>query len=240
MTAKNQSSLSPSGRLGTNLSDQDCVSDWSLDQFRRHYQDDSINKDDIWHYIYGVMHAPDWRQRYRIDLKKSWPRIPLASDFKAFIGAGQQLMGLHINYEMAPEYPLKVEPLSRQEALIQVLDDEDRADRYRFIKLRWGKTATGETDRSKLVINAKYQLVGIPEVAHEYQISGRSPLQWAIDSYEPKAGSDPNNWHVWADDSAEFIKHLKRLCYISVETAKIVSSLPPSLDQVEPKGDPRS
>ena len=90
----------------------DGVSDWSLDKFRGHYRDNKITKDDIWYYLYGVMHAPDWRQRYKVDLKRSFPRIPFAPDFWAFSKAGATLMQLHLNYETGPEYPLAIETIS--------------------------------------------------------------------------------------------------------------------------------
>ena len=85
------------------------VTDWCLAYFRRAYGDASITKDDVWEYLYGVMHAPDWRERYRNDLRKSLPRVPLAADFEAFRSAGRELMDLHVGYETCPEADIVVE-----------------------------------------------------------------------------------------------------------------------------------
>ena len=87
----------------------DNVTDWCLAEFRRAYGDSTITKDAIWEYLYGVMHAPDWRERYRNDLQKSLPRIPLAADFEAFRVAGRELMDLHTGYESGPEADVALE-----------------------------------------------------------------------------------------------------------------------------------
>ena len=89
----------------------DNVSDWALQKFRDHYHNQRISKDDIWHYLYGVMHAPDWRNRYEVDLRKESPRIPLvpASAWVDYVVAGRELMALHIGYEDGPEYDLEID-----------------------------------------------------------------------------------------------------------------------------------
>ena len=87
--------------------DQDNITDWCLEQFQSHYSDLSITKDDIWEYLYGVMHAPDWRERYKHDLQRNLPRIPFAPDFEAFRKAGRELIDLHIGYETCDEHPLE-------------------------------------------------------------------------------------------------------------------------------------
>ncbi len=103
--------------------------------------------------------------------------------------------------------------------------------------MRWGKQEDNPRipDRSVLWINDRCRLVGIPPEAHEYRVSGRSPLDWAIDSLrrkeDKKSGivDDPNRWHVWADRPFNLIRHLRRLIHLSVRSAAIIDSLPPSL-----------
>ena len=218
--------------LGTD--DGDNVTDWGLEQFQAHYGDESITKDDIWEYIYGVMHAPDWRERYKHDLQRNLPRVPFAEDFEGFRAAGRELMDLHIGYDDAPEHPVDCH-------LDGAIDNDGAADpatdpsAYRIEKLVWGKSANRTPDRSVLAINSRCHLAGIPEAAHEYTISGRSPLQWAIDSlrhkYDKKSGitDDPNDWQSWADEPYNLIRHLRRLVHVSVESTRIISELPPSL-----------
>ncbi len=213
--------------------DDDNITDWCLGHFRSHYRTDEITKQDIWEYMYGVMHAPDWRERYRHDLQRNLPRIPLAPDFEAFRSAGRRLMDLHVGYETVSEWPVT--------CLVDGKPDEGEADpdAYRITrdrKMRWGKAEDGKApDYRVFEINERCKLVGIPDEAHEYTVSGRSPLAWAIDSLRWKTDKasgivdDPNGWHVWADQPFNLIRHLRRLVFVSVETAGIVSSLPPSL-----------
>ena len=208
--------------------DIDNITGWCLEQFHNRYGD-HITKDDIWEYLYGVMHAPDWRERYKHDLQRNLPRIPLAPDFEAFRAAGRALMDLHVNYENVDEYPVT--------CLVDGQPDEGKAKpaAYRIDKrMRWAKDGKA-TNRSVLEINDRCRLVDIPDETHEYTVSGRTPLDWAIDSLRFKHDKpsditdDPNGWHVWADEPFNLIRHLRRLIHVSVETARIVKSLPSSL-----------
>ena len=214
--------------------DRDNITDWCLDQFQAEYGVE-VTKDDVWEYLYGVMHAPDWRQRYRHDLQRNLARVPLAEDFEAFRSAGRQLMDLHIGYETVEEWLV--------ECRVDGEADEGHADddAYRIeARMRWGKHPDGSEDRSVLYVNSRCRLVDIPQEVYEYTVSGRSPLQWAIDSLRVKHDKasgivdDPNGWHVWADEPFNLIRHLRRLVRVSVETARIVASLPPSLPEPDP------
>ena len=192
-------------------------------KFQETYSED-ITKEDIWEYLYGVMHAPDWRAKYKVELQKNLPRIPLAPGgldaFVAFQMAGRELFQLHVDYETGPEADLKVE----------VGFDEN----YRIEKnMRWIE------GRTILEVNSTCRIVDIPPEAHTYQISGRSPLEWAVDSlrvkYDKKSGivDDVNGWRAWKDDPYELIRHLRRLAYIGMRSAEIIENLPPSLPSVE-------
>ena len=214
--------------------DLDNITDWALEQFQTKYGD-QVTKHDIWEYLYGVMHAPDWRERYRHDLQRNLPRVPLADDFEAFRWAGRNLMGLHIGYETVEEWPV--------ECRVDCEADEGDADdgAYRIeARMRWSKHPDGSEDRSVLLVNSRCRLLNIPPEAHEYTVSGRSPMQWAIDSLRVKHDKasgivdDPNGWHIWADEPFNLIRHLRRLVRVSVETARIVASLPPSLPEPDP------
>jgi len=207
------------------------VTDWCLAQFQDRYGK-HVTKDDIFDYLYGVMHAPDWRERYRHDLQRNLPRVPLAEDFEAFRDAGRKLMDLHIGYETVEEWPVECRVDGEPD------DGQAEPDVYRIGKpMHWGKHPDKKSDRSVLEINSRCRLVDIPDEAHEYTVSGRSPLEWAIASLKHKHNKDsgitddPNGWHVWADDedAFELIRHLRRLVRVSVETARIVAALPPSL-----------
>ena len=228
----------PEEQIVGGSSDGHNVTDWALGQFRERYGE-HITKDGIWEYMYGVMHAPDWRERYKHDLQRNLPRIPFASDFEAFSRAGRELMALHVGYETCPEHP------------DVVCEVEGKADEgghpdpevYRIAKLKWGKksgvsgSGRDAEDRSVLYVNNKVRLTSIPDAAHAYTVSGRSPLAWAVDSlrhkHDKKSGitDDPNGWQAWADDPFELVRHLRRLIWLSVRSAEVIAALPPSLDE---------
>ena len=130
----------------------DNITDWCLKQFQDHYNDTSIAKDDIWHYLYGLLHAPDYRARYKPDLSKDLPHIPFASDFNAFQDAGAELAALHLGYEVCPEYKLQVDVDGVGNSVYHL---NNKA-------MQWGGTRK-EPDRSVLHVTSAVTLRGIPE-----------------------------------------------------------------------------
>ena len=140
-------------------------------------------------------------------------------------------------YETAEERPV--------DCRVDGSPDEGQADgdAYRIEnKMRWGRADGGVEDRTVLHINSRCCLTGIPHDAEDYKVSGRSPLQWAIDSLRVKHDTasgivdDPNRWHEWADEPFNLIRHLRRLVTVSMETGRIVASLPPSLTRDDAAG----
>lgn len=199
------------------------ITDWSLKQFQRIYSSE-VTKEDLWEYLYGVMHARDWRDKFKSELQKNLPKIPLAPGgievFRQFQAAGQELFELHVEYENGPEADLDV-----------VLDE---GGHYRIVdRMRW------DEEKTELRINETCRIVNIPKNAHSYQISGRSPLEWAVDSLRRKIDKnsgiidDPNEWRAWKDDPFELVRHLRRLAHIGIRSAAIIDSLPPSLPSQE-------
>ena len=201
----------------------DNITDWCLQQFRMQYSTLHITKDDIWYYLYGVLHAPDYRKRYKADLSKELPRIPFAPDFGAFRDAGSELSALHLGYETCPEYGLPVD----------VNGNGDSVYRLGSKAMQWGGTRK-EPDRSVLQVTPAVTLRGIPEAAHTYVVNGRTPLEWAVDRLrirrDKESGivNDPNAW--FSDNPAALVSHLRRLVHLSVETASIVETLPTALE----------
>lgn len=235
---------------------QDNITDWALGEFQARYGDQSITKDDIWFYIYGVMHAPDWRATYAKDLRESLPRVPMAPDFAAFRNAGQELMSLHTGYETCPEFDDVVCLVNGQPADADAPDGEvfRITDRMRWAKPQLpgladigddsdedgGRTKSPQKyDKTRLVINKQCELTNIPLLAHEYTVSGRSPLEWEVDSLRHKEDSrsgitdDPNTCEQWADNPFELIRHLRRLVFVSVRSAEIIAGLPASLSPAD-------
>lgn len=199
------------------------ITGWALDQFRSHYADPSITKWDIFHYVYAVLHHPDYRQRYAANLRRELPRIPFASVssvpsvvkdvdvFRAFAKAGQRLTEIHVYYEQQPEYPLvKVEKKGEK------LDD-------RVTKMKLSK------DKTSLIYNQFLTLSGIPPETYEYRLGNRSALDWVIDQYQVSADkrsgitNDPNR----EDDPKYILRLIGQVITVSLETVSIVKALPP-------------
>jgi len=195
----------------------DNITDTALRRFRVHCDDNSIDKDAIFHYVYGVLHAPDYRQRFANDLAKELPRVPLAPDFRTFSDAGRRLMALHLNYEAGEEYPLEL-------AFTEGARHGPQAFRIGRRKMRFA-----DAEKTELIVNDHVRLTGIPPAAHEYKVNGRTPIEWLIDRYkivqheESGIVNDPNEWF---DNPEELIAAFRRILHISVQTAEIVRSLP--------------
>jgi len=201
---------------------RDAITDWALNQFRTHYRDPSIGKDDIFCYVYGVLHSPEYKQRFASDLKKMLPRIPFAKDFRAFCDAGRKLGDWHLNYETAEPFPLT------EESKRLVMEDGD----YRVQKMTFGKK-DGKPDKTVIVYNGNLTLRDIPLEAYEYVVNGKSAIEWIMERYQvivDKASgikNDPNDWCTEHSNPRYIVDLLKRIVRVSVESARIVKNLPP-------------
>ncbi|MDE0011760.1 MAG: damage-inducible protein, partial [Candidatus Poribacteria bacterium] len=200
----------------------DNISDTALRTFRNHYKDDAFTKDDIFDYVYGILHAPSYREQFANDLSKMLPRIPYAPDFYAFAEAGAVLASLHLNYETCERYPdLKVEPIKSS------LLWEEKPEHF-LLGTRAMRFADKET-KTTLIINEHVQLSGVPEEAHRYVVNGRTPLEWFINRYKIKKDknsgiiNDPNGWFK---NPRDLITAIERIVHVSVESTKIIEALP--------------
>ena len=202
---------------------RDAISDWSLMKFRNHYQDNSISKEDIFWYAYGILHSAEYRERFSSNLRKMIPRVPIANDFRSFSNAGRKLGKWHLDYETVDPYPLE-EDWKRF-----VMDDSD----YRVNKMVFGKR-DGENDRSVIVYNPHLTLKGIPLETYGYVVNGKSALEWVMERYAVSTHKDSqimNNPNDWSDDPRYIIDLVKRVVRVSLETVRIVSALPPLNEQ---------
>ena len=202
----------------------DNISDDALARYQEAFGA-QVTKDDIFTSIYALLHSEQYRSTYAADLKRQLPRIPLpdtAEDFRKFVEAGEHLLELHIRYEDQSEYPLGEET---------VLGDDGDPEFYRVQKLRWGgKTRT--PDKTQIVVNDNITLTGIPDEAHEYMLGSRSALEWILDRYQVKTDkasgivNDPNDWSLEHGNPRYIVDLIKKVTHVSVETVKIVKSLP--------------
>lgn len=198
---------------------RDAITDWALGAFRGHYGDATITKEGIFWYVYGILHSPEYKQRFAADLKKMLPRIPFAEDFNAFSDAGRRLGDWHLNYETVEPFPLT------EEAKRLVMEPDD----YLGTKMTFGKK-DGKPDKSVIVYNPHLVLRDIPLEAYEYVVNGKSAIEWIMERYQvtvDKASGIKNDPNQWSDDPRYIVDLLKRVVRVSLESCRIVQGLPP-------------
>lgn len=202
------------------------IPDDILVEYRKYYaasRGTDISKEDIFYYVYGVLHSPEYKKRFEADLKKMLPRIPFAKDFGAFSKAGRELALWHLNYETVEPFPLQ-----------QSSEHLDLGDRelYQVCKMTFGKT-NGKEDKSSIIYNSKIRLSGIPLEAYDYKVNGKPALEWVMERYQITTDkdsgikNDPNDWAKEHDDLQYILNLVKRIVRVSVQTVKIVKGLPP-------------
>lgn len=206
----------------------DNVTDATLASYREHYKDAGITKEDIFFYVYALLHHPEYRERYEDDLKKMLPHIPRATGFHTYASAGRELADLHVNYERVEPYPSVQEEASLHAPA-------DPWERYRIgeRKMRFPKLGRRDKDFTRLEYNDYVTLTGIPAQAQGYSISGRSPLEWIIDRYHVKTDkasgivNDPNDFLREQGRPDAVVDLIKRLVTVSIRTQELLATLPP-------------
>lgn len=205
----------------------DNVTDATLDSYRAHYGDAGITKEDIFFYVYALLHHPEYRERYEDDLKKMLPHIPRAAGFHTYASVGRELADLHVNYERVEPYPSVQEEASLHAPA-------DPWERYRIgeRKMRFPKLGRRDKDFTRLEYNDYVTLTGIPAEAQGYSISGRSPLEWIIDRYHVKTDkasgivNDPNDFLREQGRPDAVVDLIKRLVTVSMRTQELLETLP--------------
>lgn len=200
---------------------RDAITDAGLAHFSHSYPGEQISKEDLFYYVYGILHSPDYRERFADNLSKELPRIPAvkqAADFWAFSKAGRALADLHLNYETIEPYPLTIEAKG-------TLTDAD----YRVEKMKFAKKG----DKTTVIYNHRITLKGIPEAAWDYVVNGKAALDWVMERQAvrtDKASGIVNDANDWANETMGNPKYplelFQRVVTVSLETQKIVKSLP--------------
>ncbi len=202
-----------------------------LGEFRAAYEP-SITEEDVFYYVYGVLHSPEYRTRFASDLKKMLPRLPLTretADFWKFSQAGRDLAYWHLNYEMVEPWPLK-------EHATELLSDPTKD--YLVQKMTYGrptpaqKAAGAKFDKTTLHYNARITLTAIPLDAYDYVVNGKPALDWIVERYQVTVDkdsgirNDPNDWAREHNQPRYILDLFKRVIRVSLETNRIVASLP--------------
>lgn len=206
---------------------KDGVTDWILNSARKQYGY-KVTKEDIFYYVYGLLHSPDYRTTFATDLKKSLPRLPLvekADDFWAFSKAGRALANLHLNYET-------IEPYGKCVIVHAPLTTKGDSINYHVEKMRFGKIDSKIADKSIIHYNHAITIEGIPAEAYEYVVNGKSAIEWVMERYaittDKKSGitNDPNDWAREHNDEKYILNLLLQVINVSVQTVEIVKGLP--------------
>lgn len=210
---------------------RDAITDAGLAHFQSAYPGETISKEDLFYYVYGLLHSPDYRERYADNLSKELPRIPrvrTAADFRHFSQAGRDLAALHLNYETVDKYPLTIEAKGK------LTDADYRVEKMKFAKAKDPATGKSINDRSTVVYNGKITLTGIPEAAWDYVVNGKAALDWVMERQAvrvDKASGIVNDANDWATETMGNPRYplelFQRVVTVSLETQKIVASLPP-------------
>ncbi len=209
---------------------RDAITDAGLAHFQAAYPGGEITKEDIFYYVYGLLHSPDYRDRYADNLTKELPRIPCVktyADFRAFSDAGRRLGDLHVNYETVELYPVTYK--QGTPALWNVGDPKAF---YRVTKMKFaGKR--GDTDKTTVIYNANITMTDIPLEAYDYVVNGKPALEWVMERQvvkTDKASGIVNDANDYANetmgDPAYPLDLFRRVITVSLETMKIVHSLP--------------
>ena len=222
----------------------DNITDATLRSYQAAYGPE-VTKDDVFYYVYALLHSPEYRTRYGADLKKSLPHIPLVAsreDFVAFTTAGRGLADLHLDYESVEPTPLRLVidgqevPWDLRETISPSLL---QVEKMRYSRVR--RDGRLEDDKTSIVYNEHMTISGIPAQAQDYLLGSRSALDWLLDRYRVsthKASgivNDPNDWMAEGagggpSASAQpryLLDLIARITTVSVRTQEIVNSLPP-------------
>jgi predicted helicase len=233
----------PKGKPGVPAR-RNAITDAGLAHFQSAYPGEKLTKEDLFYYVYGLLHSPDYRERYADNLAKELPRIPrvkTAADFWAFSKAGRALADLHLNYETVPMYTkasvigsdgkaMKLDDAKTLDSRFRGNDEREKF--WRVEKMKVPKTG-GEKDLTRLIYNSKITITGIPSEAYDYVVNGKPALDWVIERQcvkKDKASgivNDANDWAIETMHNPRYpLELFLRVITVSLETMKIVRALP--------------
>ncbi len=194
---------------------RDNITDWAVKQFQSHYRDKAITRLDIFHYVYAVLHDPAYREKYRLNLKREFPRIPFCDDFRKWAAQGGRLMALHLGYEKAAPFPLKrmdktPEP-GKPPVIVKPILKSDKV-------------------AGTIQLDSTTTLKGIPPAAWEYRLGNRSAIEWVLEYHKERKSKDPTirakfDTYRFADHKEEVIDLLRRVCTVSVHSVEIIREM---------------
>lgn len=222
----------------TGLVRRDAITDEGLAHFQEAYPNQTISKEDLFYYVYGILHSEDYRSRFANNLSKELPRIPRVKtyeDFTAFSQAGRQLAELHLNYETVDKYPVTFTGKLQHNGndFVGASDADFYVTKMKHPKKKDEETGKSVNDLSKIIYNTKITLSDIPLETYDYVVNGKSAIAWVMErqgvSTHKASGivNDANDWAIETMNNPRYpLELLQRVITVSLETMKIVRGLP--------------
>jgi predicted helicase len=186
----------------------------TVETFRTAYGDPDIDADDVFHYVYALLHAPRYRTAYAAELRKMLPRIPHLPNFAGLADAGRRLADLHVGYETADPFDLQETTSGNAPAASSVY----RVQQLRFLK----------GDRSRIMVNSHLTLEGIPADAYAYVVNGKSAIEWMMDRYRittDKPSGIVNDPNRYSDNPRYIVDLLRRIVTLSLTSLEIMDEI---------------
>lgn len=233
---------------------RDGITDWILKEVRNRFGGTkAITKEHIFYYVYGLLHSPQYRERFADDLKKSLPRIPIVDnvqDFMAFYKAGKELADLHLNYEQGINIPATEQgavaysemSAQAQRTLgvivtgdIDIWQDEWTEETYQYFaveKMRFAKVRDENgkliADKTRIIYNSHITIENIPLKAYEYIVNGKSAIDWIMERYAvtiDKVSQIKNDPNDWSREHEQPRYILDLLLSVIILSCKTVSTV---------------
>ena len=227
------------------------ITEWGLRQFREHYGDDGITAEDVFAYVYAMLHDPAYRQKYEVDLRREFPRVYFQADFHWWAGKGRELLDWHTGFESVEPWPLErggVDSRFRGNDGLRSGNDglgsgtggpgggsggscSGSGGSGSGSDGGGGKAILrADQERGIIRLDERTALSGVPADAWLYQLGSRSALEWVLDQYKERKPRDPTirerfNTYRFADHKERVIDLLRRVCAVSVATVRIVGEL---------------
>ena len=220
-----------SGLVVNQMTKKSAIRNDGLLHFENAYQGHNITKDELFYYIYGLIHSQEYRVSFADSISKELPRIPAVKeidDFRAFVNAGRALGEMHVNFETYEPYPIEIKQGNLDLAVIN-----DPVKYFRVEKMKYGGKV-GDRDKTQIIYNNNITIQNIPLEAYDYVVNGKSAIDWVVERQCVKTDKDSgivNDANDYANETMNNPRYplelLARVINISLETMKIVKALPP-------------
>ena len=199
------------------INKKDGISDYIFNLTKEKYST-KISKEDIFYYVYGFLHNEDYKKEFEADLNKLIPRLPLVDDYKTFkiySDIGRELANLHLNYE-------NIERDSN------IIVEGEESNNFKVEKMRF----ENKDKKDIIIFNSDIKIKNIPLEAYDYQVNGKSAIEWIIERYTVNVNKDSgieNNPNLWCEENKNpryILDLLLSIISLSLKTNELIKELP--------------